>query len=213
MQKHKKLLALLLSAMLTAGAAGCSAPSKKDSGKTDSSTAVEGGEKDDTADGDEAGEKDKGDIRPQDDFYGYVNYETLSKLEIPYGAYEATPFDSPDGKDPMIALIQEIANDDTKFPAGSNEQLVHDIYHQALDYKDDGTAEKEIMGNCDRILAAENINDLFDIWGDLVLNYGSQSMFSFEVMHDYYDGTVCALSLSRYGFPRNAHQGYSRGFG
>lgn len=195
MQKHKKLLALLLSAMLTAGAVGCSAPSKKDSGKTDSSSAVEGGEKDDTADGDEAGEKDKGDIRPQDDFYGYVNYETLSKLEIPYGAYEATPFDSPDGKDPMIALIQEIANDDTKFPAGSNEQLVHDIYHQAYDYEDDGTVEKEIMGNCDRILAADNIQDLFETWGDLVRNYGMPSMFEFDVMHDYLDGTQYALYL------------------
>lgn len=195
MQKHKKLLALILAAMLTASAVSCSAASKKESSKDSSTSSVEGGEKDDSAEDDKAEEKNKGDIRPQDDFYGYVNYKTLTEAEIPYGSDAVTPFEPADGKDPVEELIKEIAADNTKFEAGSNEQLVHDIYHQALDYKDDGTAEKEIMGNCDRILAAENINDLFDIWGDLVLNYGSQSMFSFEVMHDYNDGTRYALYL------------------
>lgn len=195
MQKHRKLLALILAAMLTAGAAGCSATSKKD-GSKDSSIAAEDGEgKKDSESGEEPEEKDKGDIRPQDDFYGYINYKTLSEMEIPYGMTAMTPFDSPEGEDPVTKLIQEIAGDNTEFPAGSNEQLVHDVYHQAYDYKDDGTAEKEIMDNCGRILAAGNINDLFDVWGDLVQNYGARSMFTFDVMHDYVDSTKYALYL------------------
>jgi len=195
MQKHRKLLTLILAALLTASAAGCSASSKKDSSKDSSASASDGEVKAGSDGEEESEEKNKGDIRPQDDFYGYINYKTLSEMEIPYGMDAMTPFDSPDGEDPVTKLVQEIADDNTKFPAGSNEQLIHDIYHQAYDYKDDGTAEKEIMGNCDRILAAENINDLFDVWGDLVQNYGARSMFTFDVMHDYIDSTKYALYL------------------
>ena len=127
MQKHRKLLALILAAMLTASAAGCSASSKKDSSK-DSSASASDGEVKAGSDGDEESEeKNKGDIRPQDDFYGYINYKTLSEMEIPYGMDAMTPFDSPDGEDPVTKLVQEIADDNTKFPAGSNEQLIHDI--------------------------------------------------------------------------------------
>lgn len=191
MQKHRKLLALVMAAMLTAGAAGCSMNSKDKSDTDSKATAGENGEKDGSADGEKA--EDKSDIRPQDDFYGYVNRQALLDTEIPYGEYSASHFESEN--DPVEDIVLEIGGDNTKFAPGSNEQLIHDVYRQVLEYKDDGTAEKEIMGNCNRILAAGSINELFDIWGELVRSGAASSVFSFNVTNDYSDGTKYALYI------------------
>lgn len=196
MKKHMKLFSFLLALTVTASSAGCSLSGKKDSSTSSSVLSEDDEGNEGSADGAKADEKKTdGDIRPQDDFYGYVNYATLKDAEIPYGQYGTSVFMDESDESPSEKIVKEIGKSDRKYAPGTNEQLIHDIYAQAISYKDDGTAEKEIMANCDRILNAGNISELMSVYGDLTLNYGSPSIFQFEVMHDYKDSSRYAMYL------------------
>ncbi|MCR4638174.1 M13 family metallopeptidase [Ruminococcus sp.] len=193
MKRKHRLLTLLLSGLLTVNVCGCSMQAKDDSS---------GSEKTETEESDGANdEKDKGDKeekkerRPQNNFYDYINYDKLSELEIPYGEAAASYFAGEEIQDVIEDMIVEIGSSDESFADGTNEQLVHDIYRQALEYKENDKIVKAIMGNCDRILAAKDIQELFKIWGDLCVNHGAQSIFNFNINRDYKDGTRYCIEL------------------
>ena len=195
MQKHLKLISFLLAGMLAMSMGGCSLSGKNDSESSTSEGDTNEEKNDESDDSKDEKKKTKEDIRPQDDFYDYVNFDTLAALDIPYGEISVSGFDSKEFEDSVNDIVKEIGKSGKKYPAGSNEQLICDYYNQVLDYKDDGSVEKEIMGNCDRILAAKDISELFDIWGDLEKNYGAESVFRFSVGRDYRDGSEYCLSL------------------
>ena len=184
MRNIKKLLALLLTCSLSLGTFGC--VEKSDAEKSDGDTAVSSEENDRSA-------KKKEKPRLQDDFYDYVNYDSLKDMEIPYGEEAMSLFSLNESVDQTKEMIKEIGASTEKFAAGSNEQIIHDAYRQFLEYKDDGYAEKIIMDNCDRIRAAENIQELFEVWGDLARNYGADSIIQLSVRRDYKDGSRYSL--------------------
>lgn len=190
MQRSRRLFALLLAGILALSNVGCSMSS--DSGKTDTSTAADGDEKKD-----DAKKKEKGKPSPQDDFYDYVNYDSLKEMEIPYGEDYDSLFGGKESEEQAKAIIKRIGESDEKFAPGTNEQLIHDAYQQFLENKKDAATEKIIMGNCDRILAAKNIQELFELWGELVRDHGANSIFNINVERDYIDGSRYSLYMEQ----------------
>ena len=190
MQRSRRLFALLLAGILALSNVGCSMSS--DSGKTDTSTAADGDEKKD-----DAKKKEKGKPSPQDDFYDYVNYDSLKEMEIPYGEDYDSLFGGKESEEQAKAIIKRIGESDEKFAPGTNEQLIHDAYQQILENKEDAATEKIIMGNCDRILAAKNIQELFELWGELVRDHGANSIFNINVERDYIDGSRYSLYMEQ----------------
>ena len=59
------------------------------------------------------------------------------------------------------------------------------------------------MGNCDRILATKDMNELLELWGELVRDYGAMPLLKFEVKRDYVDGTRYSLYLDEGNQGRN----------
>lgn len=197
MQKKHKLLSLLLAGLLMMNVSGCSLQTNDDSSGGKKTEAGESdGAKDEKADGDKSdGKTSEGERRPQDDFYDYINYDYLNSMEIPYGESAASRFAGEEVQDVIEDMIKEIGNSNEKFADGSNQQLIHDLFRQAVDYEENDAIVKEIMGNCDRIFAAKDIQELFEVWGDLVRNYCAKSVFNFNISRDYHDGTRYCLEL------------------
>ncbi|MBP5580936.1 MAG: M13 family metallopeptidase [Ruminococcus sp.] len=197
MQKKHKLLSILLAGLLTLNVCGCTMQANDDSsGGKKTEAGDSDGAKDEKSDGDKSDDKESVDERrPQDDFYDYINYDCLKDMEIPYGEAGASRFAGEEVSKIIEEMIKEIGNSNEKFAAGSNEQLVHDLFRQAVDYKETDSVVKTIMGNCDRILAAKDIQELFKVWGDLCINYGTQPIFSFNIARDYHDGSRYCIEL------------------
>ena len=193
MRKQKKLLSLLLAGLLALNAVGCSAVT--DSETKDSDTSAKSSEKKDDG---EKKKKAKEKPEAKDDFYDHVNFDSLKELEIPYGDSEASAFSSDEAEEQTKAIIKRLGESTEKFAPGSNEQLVHDAYQQFLSYKEDSRVEKIIMGNCDRILATKDMNELLELWGELVRDYGAMPLLKFEVKRDYVDGTRYSLYLDQF---------------
>ena len=193
MRKQKKLISLLLAGLLALNAVGCSAVT--DSETKDSDTSAKSSEKKDDG---EKKKKAKEKPEAKDDFYDHVNFDSLKELEIPYGDSEASAFSSDEAEEQTKAIIKRLGESTEKFAPGSNEQLVHDAYQQFLSYKEDSRVEKIIMGNCDRILATKDMNELLELWGELVRDYGAMPLLKFEVKRDYVDGTRYSLYLDQF---------------
>ncbi len=70
-------------------------------------------------------------FRAQDDFYGYVNLDRLTELEIGYNQSSAGSFEQAQKTvdDRLDRIILDIAESSKSYPAGSNEQIVHDYYN------------------------------------------------------------------------------------
>ena len=192
MKKQLRVFSFLLAGMLAVSCAGCS--STKSSESDDTKTAVE--ESDEKKDDDSVKDSKKGKPKAEDDFYGYVNYDQLMNAEIPYGENYMSGFEDEDNRDIIPDMIKEIGESSEKYAKGTNEQLIHDLYQQAKEYKDDGSVYKEVMDNCEKILAAGNIQELFSIWGELVRNSEASSLFGFEVMNDFRDSSRNSLYIA-----------------
>lgn len=192
MKKHLRVWTFLLAGMLALSCVGCSSSKNSESDNNKPAVGEDAEKKDADSDKDKKKEKPKA----EDDFYSYVNYEQLMNSEIPYGESYMSGFEDEDNRDIIPDMIKEIGESSEKYARGTNEQLIHDLYQQAKDYKDDGSVFKEVMGNCEKILAADNIQELFGIWGELSRNCGARSFFGFEVMNDFRDSSRNSLYLS-----------------
>ena len=77
---------------------------------------------------------EEGPVRPQDDFYRYVNGETLADAEFAYGS--GTAADALDDDAVVEAVEQMIADvaEGSGYQAGSEEYIVQNLYNLYLDY-------------------------------------------------------------------------------
>jgi len=143
-------------------------------------------------------------VRPQDDFYRYVNGNWLKTTEIPadkssYGSFTAL-FDASEKH--LREIIEEAANKPNK-QAGSNEQKVGDFY---LSYMD--SARIEALGLAPLEDELQLIQSLHNKWELSALiahlqKIGVQRPFSFWVNQDlkHSDEYIGYLSQSGLGLP------------
>lgn len=135
-------------------------------------------------------------IRAQDDFYGYVNFETLMNMEIPFGqSSNGTLMQAGDKVEEQLnQIIEQVVNSGENYEPGSNEQLIRDIYQQSLEYDYETSGAKEHLGKLvDRIEGADSLEALVPILGELYTDYGCNVLFRPTVMSNVYEPDENAL--------------------
>ena len=131
-------------------------------------------------------------IRAQDDFYGYINASYLMELDVS----DSQGFRSRFGEinsvidDRLDELIRGIAAGDREsYPAGSNEQLIYDLYYQVLDASTSGSLMTSddmasFSATCDRILSISSVPEYLSMVGELYRDFGVNPVFSPYVIGD-----------------------------
>ncbi|MCQ2529416.1 MAG: M13 family metallopeptidase [Saccharofermentans sp.] len=153
-------------------------------------------------------EFDPASIKPGDDYYGYINAEKLLNSEVDsmtgsYGTFD-TIQNTVDGQ--VETVIREVvAGDRNTYLPGSNEQLVYDAYHQLYDYTTDSGDYRESVDSYitedfldayDRIQAAKDYDEFFDVIGNISNEYGTDLLIPSRVNTNIYDADHNSLVLS-----------------
>jgi putative endopeptidase len=142
-------------------------------------------------------------VRPQDDFYRYVNGLWLERTEIPsdrsnYGAFTEL---SEQAEEDLKALVEAAAAEDAE--PGSDEQKVGALYRSFMD-----TARIEALGiepvrsELDRIAAAEDAGELAELWGEMAPVVGLAPFGSYvSIDQRQSDRHITYLSQGGLGLP------------
>ncbi|MCR5803359.1 MAG: M13 family metallopeptidase [Clostridia bacterium] len=115
------------------------------------------------------------DIRPQDDFYGYVNLNTLKGLSIAPGESAAGAIYSSDIDEDLQAKIKEIATGSENYEKGSCEDIIRKAYNAYLDYDSNDENKKAsakiIESDIQKIMDCNDLNELKKVSSDVVKKY------------------------------------------
>lgn len=123
-------------------------------------------------------------IRPQDDFYRYVNGTWLKKTEIPadksnYGSFSAL---ADQAEKDLLEIIQESSG--TKAKKGTEAQLVGDLYTSFMDTVSiEKAGLKPLRQELDRIQAVKSREELNKLVASLYKS-GIQAPFSLYITQD-----------------------------
>ncbi|MBO4928267.1 MAG: M13 family metallopeptidase [Clostridiales bacterium] len=141
-------------------------------------------------------------IRPQDDFYGYVNAEPLRNTEIDprYGAAGAFLECEIKKEEQLDALIDSIVTSDEEYAPGSNEQMIRDFYRQVMDYDNEkSTANQEVMEMIDKIFEINTMEELTVMSAQLLRDYNVNPFFGFEIYDGFENPTEYSLCFEGCG--------------
>lgn len=138
-------------------------------------------------------------IRPQDDYYGYINAEHLMNSTPAYGEVSSGTFDdvTDEVETELYEIIREIAESEEDFAPGSSEQLIHDLYIQALAYENDGSVMKEVSALVEEIKTVQDINELLTLWTELSRTYGMSTPLAVRCEQDYFEAGNYALYIKQ----------------
>ena len=145
-------------------------------------------------------------LTPKNDFYGYINARELMETDLDGESITGTLYAlDKEVNDQLNDLIDEIAASDEAYAPGSNEQLIHDLYHQVYDFYEDGAAMEAqdtilIDGLMARIDAVSTVEELYALWAELTMTYGIFPVFMCSVDQNIYDVTEPVLTVNCY-FP------------
>ncbi len=132
-------------------------------------------------------------LTPKNDFYGYVNAHSLMEMDLDGKSARGTLYDLGDEvSEQLNDIIDEIAASDEAYAPGSNEQLIHDLYHQAYDFFEDGSEmeKKDLVlvdGIIEKIEAVSDTDELFTVWSEMVSDYGIYPVIGCLVNDNIYD--------------------------
>lgn len=143
-----------------------------------------------------AGDDVELDIRPQDDFYGYVNAQTLWNLSVPFGETTAGGFDdvyrAVDAQ--LDDIILEIISSEKTFEPGSDEQMIRDYY--ALCKSGRVTDKKLFEEMFSMIDSVQSPEDLVRVSAQIGSRYGVSGLYSFTVRTDPFCPEESLLDLN-----------------
>ena len=130
-------------------------------------------------------------IRAQDDFYGYVNLETLQGTTLEYGQTQAGSFSNIDTEQQLLDSMTRIVSSSEVFPDGSCEQIARDAYLQYLDFQAD---EAAIINAChaveaelDKINNVQSLDELMSMAEELRTDFGCVTLSNLTVTMDYFN--------------------------
>lgn len=139
-------------------------------------------------------------VRPQDDYYGYINKDTLQSLEVNFTDSVAGPTADIEEtvQEELYRMIQDIAYSGEDYAPGSNEQIVRDAYQQMLGYLEDreSDAKAYYLSLAEKIQASDSLEDIKDNL-NLLMTEGIISYFDMRVDDNYFDGENYALYLEQ----------------
>lgn len=139
-------------------------------------------------------------IRPQDDFYGYVNGTWLKTTEIPSDRTSTGAFYDlrERSRDDVKAIIEEVAAT-PNLVAGSDEQKVADLYRSFMDTDTiNQLGTTPIQAELDKIDALKTKSDLVSYFAHSQI-IGGGTPFGFYIDVDAKDSSRYATHIWQYG--------------
>ncbi|MXR70443.1 peptidase M13 [Shewanella sp. JBTF-M18] len=139
-------------------------------------------------------------VRPQDDFYSYVNGTWIKNTEIPGDRTSTGAFYDlrEKSRDDVKAIIEEVAAT-PNLKAGSDEQKVADLYRSFMDTEQlDKLGIKPIQGELDKIAALENKDQLVEYFAHSQI-IGGGTPLAFYINIDAKDSSRYATHIWQYG--------------
>lgn len=142
-------------------------------------------------------------IRPQDDYYGYINADYLSSVDVMYyqgdeGAFGSLHFSN---LDVLEARLLEIVTSNEDYEYGSKEQRLRDAYRQYIEA--DGNEEIEAIHRAEveaviaDIMNAPDIDSLVNIMFDIQNNYNCcRDIISLGVQNNDLDPNNYSIQVS-----------------
>jgi len=132
----------------------------------------------------ETGEEEP--ARPQDDFYRYVNEETLKNVEFKYGESKAgEAFNQDLIEDRVKGIIKEVVNGG-EYEEGSEEDIIKRAYSLYLDYDFDNTpVPEDIASLFNDIKNASSVAELMKIDARMHRDYGITGILNCDVYTNY----------------------------
>jgi putative endopeptidase len=179
----KKLLAIVLSAVLAVCAVGCG------ENKTSSEQ-----EKTSIKDSD-----DESEVRYQDDYYEYVNKNLLSMINLSATDAHWDWFSELNAvvSDEMEDIIDELANDGKTYEKGTPQQKIKDMYECVSNTENrNATGLGPLQEHLDSIRNAANIDEYVDALSKLSGEFGFSSIVGgYTIMQDKADSDQYAVYM------------------
>ena len=127
------------------------------------------------------------DIRPQDDFYGYVNAEELREAELDpkygYGAFESC-YMNVDGK--LYSIIDEASAG--AISSSTDAEYISDFYQQVVSYDPKSSdADKDFEDVQKKISEVKTVADYMELCGELEYDYNVCPLFDFDIGDGIFD--------------------------
>ncbi|MCR5251791.1 MAG: M13 family metallopeptidase [Lachnospiraceae bacterium] len=148
-------------------------------------------------------------IRPGDDFNGYVNAKELLEADLDkykgrYGSFVGLTEKVDDRLDEIIEDIVK-GNRDSYAP-GSNEQLICDVYQQALEASTGGSLMndddiKSMQATVDEIYNTSTMDEFLRVSGKLFSGWGVNPIFGIDIDTDMKDSASGSISLRPFCSP------------
>ncbi len=137
-------------------------------------------------------------VRPQDDFYGYVNGETLAGMEFGYGELSAGSFDQNYVVDQVKEIVLSVASG-SGYEKGTEEYVIKQAYDLFLSYDfESGEVPSDIDDMLHQIDECTTVEELLNLDAVLVRDYGVTGIFNLDTGIDYLDPGRNILMFCQY---------------
>ena len=138
-------------------------------------------------------------IRAQDDFFGYVNLETLRNAEFKYGESVAgSAFDQNLIEDQVKSVINDVISGNG-YPVGTEEYVIKTAYDLFSSYDFDNAA---VPASLDSLLheidEASTIDELLEIDVRIQRDWGCNGILNLAVTPNYLESGTNVLSFGQY---------------
>ena len=136
---------------------------------------------------------------PVDDFYRYVNEETLANAEFKYGSMVASGgFDSSLVEDQVKGLIEDVVAGDG-YDKGSEEYIIKAAYDKYLAYDfENAPVPEELDTLLHEIDQVSSLDEFFELDAKLDREYGISNILNISVDQDYLDSSRAVLTFGQY---------------
>ncbi|MBO4474879.1 MAG: M13 family metallopeptidase [Clostridiales bacterium] len=124
-------------------------------------------------------------VRPQDDYYYYINKDSVDHATFVYGTSTAADaFDDLIVQNQVKDIVREVLRG-TDYEAGSEEDIIRKAYHAYMDYDfDNSPAPQDLVDLLNRIDSASSVEELMEIDAILVRDYALDGILNFFVTND-----------------------------
>lgn len=136
------------------------------------------------------GNTEAGDIKPEEDFYNYVNYETLKEKQIPEDSNGWSYFYEldQDAYNKLNDILAEIVNHRNEYAEGTREQKAADLYFTAIDMEGRKNAGfGALQPYLDEIRSADDIREYLEAIGKICNELGVSSLIAPSYYEDMKD--------------------------
>ncbi|MBR2295513.1 MAG: M13 family metallopeptidase [Clostridiales bacterium] len=140
----------------------------------------------------------QGAVRPRDDFYGYVNGDSLSDMEFGYGELSAGSFDQDYVVDQVKEIVLSVASG-SGYETGTEEYVIKQAYDLFLSYDfESGEVPGDIDAMLHQIDDCTTVEELLALDAVLVRDYGINGIFNLSTGVDYLDSGRNILMFCQY---------------